>query len=75
MSNYAFASVNLRRRNEATHALLNENDTDDVLFIQEPWFGRIGTKRSDTEAQGKQVMGGAANVTLGPGVRLDVRFL
>ena len=41
--------------------LLNENDTDDVLFIQEPWFGRIGTKRLDTEAQGKQVMGGAAN--------------
>ena len=61
MSNYAFASVNMRRRNEATHALLNENDMDDILFIQEPWFGRIGTKRSDTEAQGKQVMGGAAN--------------
>ena len=61
MSKYTFASVNMRRRNEATHALLNENDTDDVLFIQEPWFGRIGTKRSDNEAQGKQVMGGAAN--------------
>ena len=61
MSKYAFASVNMRRRNEATHALLNVNDTDDILFIQELWFGRIGTKRLDTEAQGKQVMGGAAN--------------
>ena len=61
MSSYTFGSINMRRHNEATHVLLNNNHTDDVLFFQELWFGWIGTKRSDAEAQGKGVIGGAAN--------------
>src|SRR6202453_105861 len=61
MRKFSFASVNMRRRNAAMHTLLNTNESDDVLFIQEPWFSRVGTARCDTEIQGKDVFGGAAN--------------
>ena len=61
MSNFTFASVNMRRRNAAMHALLNTNVDDDILCVQEPWFGEIGTKRDDRERTGKSTMGGAAN--------------
>lgn len=61
MSSYAFGSINMRKHNEATHVLLNNNHTDNILFVQEPWFRQIRTKRSDNEAQGKEVIGGAAN--------------
>jgi hypothetical protein len=43
------------------HALLNSNQTDDILFIQEPWFNRIGVARSDEHREGRDVLGGAAN--------------
>ena len=43
------------------HALLNTNVDDDVLCVQEPWFGDIGTRRDDRERTGKSVLGGAAN--------------
>ena len=43
------------------HALLNGNLEDDILFVQEPWFGRIGTARDDVLHSGKSVLGGAAN--------------
>jgi hypothetical protein len=43
------------------HALLATNTTDDVLFIQEPWFGAIGTARCDISIKGKEVLGGAAS--------------
>ena len=43
------------------HALLNTNRDDDVLLVQEPWFNPIGTARCDTEIQGKDILGGAAN--------------
>ena len=43
------------------HALLNGNTKDDVLFVQEPWFGRIGTARDDVLHSGKLVLGGAVN--------------
>ncbi|KAN0124578.1 hypothetical protein V8E53_010696, partial [Lactarius tabidus] len=43
------------------HALLNTNKTDDILFIQEPWFNRISVARSDTHREGMDVLGGAAN--------------
>ena len=43
------------------HTLLNNNNNDDILFIQEPWFGQIGTKRSDTDTQGKEVWGRVLN--------------
>ena len=43
------------------HVLLNGNLEDDILFVQEPWFGRIGTARDDVLHSGKSVLGGAAN--------------
>ena len=61
MPKFSFASVNMRRRNAFMHVLLNDNSADDILFVQEPWFGRIGTKRSDADSQGKEVWGGTAN--------------
>ena len=43
------------------HALLNGNLEDDILFVQELWFGRIETARDDMLHSGKSVLGGAAN--------------
>ena len=43
------------------HALLNTNVDDDILCVQEPWFGEIGTRRDDRERTGKSILGGAAN--------------
>ena len=43
------------------HVLLNTNVEDDVLCVQEPWFGEIGTRRDDRERTGKSILGGAAN--------------
>jgi hypothetical protein len=43
------------------HALLNDNQGEDVLFVQEPWFNPVGTARCDTMYQGKDVLGGAAH--------------
>ena len=40
------------------HALLNTNTSDDVLFVQEPWFGHIGTTRDDKQREGREVLGG-----------------
>ena len=37
------------------HILLNDNNADDILFVQEPWFRQIGTKRSDVDPQCKEV--------------------
>lgn len=61
MSKFAIAAVNMWRCNAATHALLATNDKDDIILVQEPWWGRIGTKRSDDEPEGKEVLGGAAH--------------
>jgi hypothetical protein len=52
MRKFSFASVNMRRRNAAMHALLNDNEGEDVLFVQEPWFNPVGTARCDTMYQG-----------------------
>ena len=43
------------------HALLNGNLEDDIMFVQKPWFGRIGTARDDVLHSGKSVLRGAAN--------------
>ena len=54
------ASVNMRKRNAVTHALLN-SDTDTNLFlIQEPWFSKIGTARQDNAKHGVNIQGGVA---------------
>jgi hypothetical protein len=41
MRKFSFTSVNMRRRNAAMHALLNDNTEEDVLFVQEPWFNPV----------------------------------
>jgi hypothetical protein len=61
MISFSFATINMRRRNAAMHTLLATNSLDDILFIQEPWFGAIGTARSDDSIKGKEVLGGAAS--------------
>jgi hypothetical protein len=61
MSNFSIASANMGRRNHALHAMLEINKTDDIISVQEPWWGKIGTKRADDEHWGVDVRGGAAN--------------
>jgi hypothetical protein len=53
--------VNMRRRNAATHTLLNTNNKADIIMVQEPWYDRIGMKRSDTDPEGVDLLGGVAN--------------
>lgn len=55
------ASVNMRKRNAVTHALLNSNDNAHLILIQEPWFNKIGTARKDSARQGEDVLGGVAS--------------
>ena len=55
------ASVNMRRRNVITHALLNSSPVDQVILIQEPWYDRIGTTRNDNERDGAAVRGGVSS--------------
>ena len=43
------------------HTLLNSNQEDNILFIQEPWFGNIGMARDDTLREGREVFGGVGN--------------
>jgi hypothetical protein len=63
MHNFNFASVNMQRHNAPMHALLNSNLTDDFLFIQEPWFNHIGVARSNDHKEGRDVLGGAVNLS------------
>jgi hypothetical protein len=63
MHKFSFTAVNMRRHNAAMHALLNNNEGEDILMVQEPWFNPVGTVRCDTMYQGKDVMGGAAHPT------------
>ena len=53
-------SINMRKRNAASHTLLNSNNKAHFIFIQEPWFDRIGTARKDNARQGIDVLGGVA---------------
>jgi Reverse transcriptase (RNA-dependent DNA polymerase)/Endonuclease-reverse transcriptase len=55
------ASVNMRRRNAMTHALLHSSPVDHIILIQEPWFDRIGTARKDTAKDGVDILGGVAS--------------
>ena len=43
------------------HTLLNTNETDDILLIQELWFGPIGVGHKDFLKNGKEILGGASN--------------
>jgi endonuclease/exonuclease/phosphatase family metal-dependent hydrolase len=53
---FTFHSVNVRRGPERTAALL-QTDNADFLLIQEPWWGTIGTGRSDTNPDGAPTKG------------------
>jgi hypothetical protein len=53
-------SVNMRKRNIATHALLNSINNTNLILMQEPWFKRIGTARDDNAREGIDVLGGVA---------------
>ena len=55
------ASVNMRRCNVVTHALLNTSSVDQVILIQEPWYDKIGTARKDDARDGVDVLGGVSS--------------
>ena len=54
------ASVNMRKNNAVTHALLNSISNTNLILMQEPWFNQIGTARDDNAREGTDVLGGAA---------------
>jgi hypothetical protein len=55
------SSVNMRKRNAVTHALLNSDTHTSIFLLQEPWFDTIGTARKDEARQGVDVLGGVAS--------------
>ena len=61
MRNFSIASANMGRRNHAQHVMLEMNTEDDIICVQEPWWGRIGTTRADGEKWGTDARGGAAH--------------
>src|SRR6266404_1399906 len=58
---YFLASINMRRRNAALHTLLETNQSDNILFIQEPWFCCVSIARSDAHLHGVDVLGSVAH--------------
>lgn len=54
-------SVNMRKRNAITHALLNSINNTHLILVQEPWFNAIGTARKDDARDGVDVLGGASS--------------
>ena len=61
MIKYNILSANMRRMNAAMHALLHTNTNDNILAVQESWFGRVGVARDDRSREGKDSFGGAAH--------------
>ena len=59
--NIRIASVNMRKRNPVTHALLNSDKSTNIFLIQEPWFNKIGTARKDNAKNGVDIQGGVAS--------------
>ena len=53
--------VNMRRSNARLHAILNSNKHADIILVQEPWFNKIGTTRSDYEPEGTDTFGTVSN--------------
>jgi hypothetical protein len=46
-------SVNVHRNNGRMHGILQTDDESfDILLIQEPWFDSVATLRSDTDPDG-----------------------
>src|ERR1700730_10631253 len=61
---FTIVTVNVRRSNERTHALL-QSSTADIVLLQEPWYGTIGTTRSDLDPTGTPTKGLVAYPSLG----------
>jgi hypothetical protein len=61
MSNIHIMSVNMCHSNVLTHALLASDPPADIILIQEPWYGHIGTRWSDTDPVGTNTLGGVAS--------------
>ena len=63
-------SVNANRNSDQLHGILQtDNESFDIILIQEPWFGRVATLRSDTDPNGISQLGFPANnkwLTLSP---------
>lgn len=55
------ASVNMRKRNVITHALLNSSPVDQVILIQELWYNKIGTTWKDDAKDGIDALGGVSS--------------
>lgn len=70
-------SVNVHRNNERTHGILQTDDESfDIILIQEPWFDQVATLRSDTDPNGNTQLGFPANnkwLTLSPPYSLEDR--
>jgi len=58
---YIISSVNMRKCNAVTHAMLNHASHAHLLLIQEPWYDWIGTARQDNAREGIDVLGGVAS--------------
>ena len=49
--------VDVRRSNPRLHTILNSNKHADLILVQEPWYNKIGTVRSDFEPEGTDTLG------------------
>ena len=61
MHNFTITSANMGCQNHVLHLLLEMNTQDDIICIQEPWWGHIGTKHANDELWGVDVQGSAAH--------------
>ena len=61
MYNICIMSVNMRRSNALTHALLASEPPADIILIQEPWYDRVSIRRSDTDPAGTNTLGGVSS--------------
>jgi hypothetical protein len=61
MASVSLLFVNMCHRNAAMHSLLNSNKQVDIILVQEPWHGKIGTACLDVNPKGVDILGGAAN--------------
>ena len=61
MSVHLILAANMRQCNFAMHSMLATNSTDDVLYVQELWFDRVGVQHNNTEWDGVNTLGGVAH--------------
>src|ERR1700709_689489 len=53
--------LNVACSNVRMHTILNTLTDVDIIFFQEPWYGRIGVARSSTDQHGTDIKGTVAN--------------